>query len=94
MMKFASIALLPLDQRSRGRFVVTIGSLVLSLLAGSSLEAQANNAHKAPDSKPNVAAASLSSYLERVRAENSNIHSPTRQVRISVSETVFSPTKP
>jgi flagellar L-ring protein precursor FlgH len=73
MMKFASIPLLLPDPRSRERFAVTIGSLVLSLLAGSSLEAQANNTHKAPDSKPNVAAASLSSYLERVRAENSNI---------------------
>jgi flagellar L-ring protein FlgH len=39
----------------------------------SSLHAQSNVIHKLTESKPNVAAASLSSYLERVRAENSNI---------------------
>ena len=39
----------------------------------SSLHAQSNPIHKVTESKPNVAAASLSSYLERVRVENSNI---------------------
>ncbi len=39
----------------------------------SLLQAQTAAAHKATESKPNVAAASLGSYLERVRAENSNI---------------------
>ena len=39
----------------------------------STLHAQSNSIHKLTESKPNVAAASLSSYLDRVRAENSNI---------------------
>jgi flagellar L-ring protein precursor FlgH len=73
MMKFAPTASLPPDERSREYFAVTVVILVLSLLTASSLEAQANNVHKAPYPKPNVAAASLSSYLERVRADNSNI---------------------
>jgi flagellar L-ring protein precursor FlgH len=73
MMKLAPTASLPPDERSREYFAVTITILVLSLLTASSLEAQANNVHRAPDPKPNVAAASLSSYLERVRAESSNI---------------------
>ena len=38
-----------------------------------SLHAQAEAIHKMIEPKPNVAAASLSSYLERVRAENSNV---------------------
>jgi flagellar L-ring protein precursor FlgH len=38
-----------------------------------SLKAQVAAIHKMIEPKPNVAAASLSSYLERVRAENSNI---------------------
>jgi flagellar L-ring protein precursor FlgH len=47
--------------------------MLLSLLMVSTLQAQTNAVHKALEPKPNVAAASLSSYLERVRAENSNI---------------------
>ena len=46
----------------------------LAMLGGPpSLHAQSNPIHKLTDSKPTVAAASLSSYLERVRAENSVI---------------------
>jgi flagellar L-ring protein precursor FlgH len=51
-------------------FVLVIS---LSLSASSLLRAQTSAAHKMSESKPNVAAASLSSYLERVRTENSNI---------------------
>jgi flagellar L-ring protein precursor FlgH len=47
--------------------------LVISLLTGSSPQAQTGATRKVSESKPNVAAASLSSYLERVRAENSNV---------------------
>src|ERR1700749_4242288 len=36
------------------------------------LQAQTEAIHKLVEPKPNVAAASLASYLERVRAENSN----------------------
>jgi flagellar L-ring protein precursor FlgH len=46
---------------------------VASILPSFSLRAQAGNARKLSDSKSGVAAASLSSYLERVRAENSNV---------------------
>ena len=50
--------------------VITVISLLLSVTL---LQAQIDTIHKAIEPKPNVAAASLSSYLERVRAENSNI---------------------
>ncbi len=49
-----------------------IGSLLL-LLAVSSLHAQAHAIKKAMEPKPNVAETSLDSYLERVRAANSNV---------------------
>jgi flagellar L-ring protein precursor FlgH len=45
---------------------------MLSLSATTSLCAQVDTTHKG-EPKPNVAAASLTSYLERVRAENSNV---------------------
>jgi flagellar L-ring protein precursor FlgH len=45
----------------------------LSLMTPPSSKAQVEAIHKMIEPKPNVAAASLSSYLERVRAENSNI---------------------
>jgi flagellar L-ring protein precursor FlgH len=49
--------------------------VVLALLVNPSslLLAQSNTIHKLIEPKPSVAAASLSSYLERVRAENSNV---------------------
>jgi len=72
-MKFMQTTSLPADDRSQECFARTIAISVLLLWTTSSLWAQANNPGKAPDSKPNVAAASLSSYLERVRTENSNI---------------------
>jgi flagellar L-ring protein precursor FlgH len=49
-----------------------IGSLLL-LLAVSSLHAQVHAIKKAMEPKPNVAEISLDSYLERVRAADSNV---------------------
>jgi flagellar L-ring protein precursor FlgH len=63
----------PPENRGPGRFAITIAVILLSLLTTPSLKAQVEAIHKMIEPKPNVAAASLSSYLERVRAENSNI---------------------
>jgi flagellar L-ring protein FlgH len=63
----------PPEDRGPGSFATTIAVTLLSLLTVSSLQGQTNAIHKVIEPKPNVAAASLSSYLERVRAENSNI---------------------
>ena len=65
-------SLVPLDNGSPSRFASTIAALLL-FSTFSLLEAQTQAIHKLIEPKPNVAAASLSSYLERVRAENSNI---------------------
>jgi flagellar L-ring protein precursor FlgH len=54
-------------------FAITVTAIFLSLFEASSLQAQVDAIHKIIEPKPNVAAASLSSYLDRVRAENSNI---------------------
>jgi flagellar L-ring protein precursor FlgH len=54
-------------------FATTIAVALLLLLTFSPLQGQIEAIHKAIEPKPNVAAASLSSYLGRVRAENSNI---------------------
>jgi flagellar L-ring protein precursor FlgH len=51
----------------------SIAIMVFLLSTSSLLQAQTDVLHKLIEPKPNVAAASLSSYLERVRAENSNI---------------------
>jgi len=61
------------ESRGPGFFAITIAVTLLSLTTVTSLQAQIDAIHKAIEPKPNVAAASLSSYLERVRAENSNI---------------------
>jgi flagellar L-ring protein precursor FlgH len=64
---------LPQD-RNPGSFTRIATVLLLSLLtAPLLLKAQVEAIHKIIEPKPNVAAASLSSYLERVRAENSVI---------------------
>jgi flagellar L-ring protein FlgH len=64
-------------QRSGDRrpefFATTIAVILLSLVEAPSLQAQTGAIHKMIEPKPNVAAASLSSYLDRVRAENSNM---------------------
>jgi flagellar L-ring protein precursor FlgH len=74
----SATSVVPVTSRSfegggQGRVTVTIAVTLLSLLTGSSLQAQVGVTHKLGEPKPNVAAASLSSYLERVRAENSNM---------------------
>jgi flagellar L-ring protein precursor FlgH len=63
----------PSEDRGQGWFATTIAVTLLSLLTVLSLQGQTNAIHKMIEPKPNVAAASLSSYLDRVRAENSNI---------------------
>ena len=67
------IAPQPPEDKGPGYFAMTIAVTLLSLLTAPSLRAQAEAIHKMIEPKPNVAAASLSSYLERVRAENSNV---------------------
>jgi flagellar L-ring protein FlgH len=61
-----------LSKRS-GLFALTIALIFFSLSTTSRLSAQTDAIHKVVEPKPNVAAASLSSYLERVRTENSNV---------------------
>jgi flagellar L-ring protein FlgH len=56
-----------------GRFAAGVIVVLLLLLAAASLRAQVASIRKALEPKPNVAAASLTSYLERVRAENSTV---------------------
>ena len=67
------VTLQPPENRGPEWFATTITVTLLSLLAVASLQGQTNAIHKALEPKPNVAAASLSSYLDRVRTENSNI---------------------
>jgi flagellar L-ring protein FlgH len=72
------IIVIPLSPQLPGsggpkRFALGIAVILLLLLAVSSLRAQIETVRKALEPKPNVAASSLTSYLERVRAENSNI---------------------
>lgn len=62
------------NENANGTLLTRLLPAALAVLANVSfLQAQANPIHKITESKPNVAAASLNSYLERVRAENSNI---------------------
>jgi flagellar L-ring protein FlgH len=58
-------------QKHKPDSLATIFICLLVLIASKPLYAQANAIHKLIDPKPNVAAVSLSSYLERVRTENS-----------------------
>jgi flagellar L-ring protein precursor FlgH len=60
-----------IDSRRRECFASSLALTLLSLLTAPALLAQATVIHKVIDPRPNVAAASLSSYLERARAENS-----------------------
>jgi len=68
-----TVTLLPPEDRCPGCFAMIIAVTLLSLLPSATLNAQVEAIHKMIEPKPNIAAASLSSYLERVRAENSNI---------------------
>jgi flagellar L-ring protein FlgH len=71
--KVVTDTLQPPDDRGPGCFAMIIAATLLSLLTPPSLSAQVEAIHKMIEPKPNVAAASLSSYLERVRADNSNV---------------------
>jgi flagellar L-ring protein FlgH len=62
------------------RRVISFILTLTSLLPFSSLPAQTVNARKPSEPKASVAAASLSSYLERVRAENSNIQAASGSI--------------
>jgi flagellar L-ring protein FlgH len=63
------------DEQRVVRVAAAVACILFSLFAGSSASAQPDAAHKPSEPNTNVAAASLSSYLERVRADNSNIQS-------------------
>jgi flagellar L-ring protein FlgH len=54
-------------------FAVSVLIALVLFLVPSSPQAQMQSIRKALDPKPNIAATSLTSYLERVRAENSNV---------------------
>jgi flagellar L-ring protein FlgH len=70
-----SVTLQPPEDRGPGCLAMIIVATLLSVITAPSLNAQGEAIHKLLEPKPNVAAASLSSYLERVRAENSNVQS-------------------
>ena len=55
------------------RFVAGMVAALLLLLAAASLRAQMAAIRKTIEPKPNVAATSLTAYLDRVRAENSTV---------------------
>jgi flagellar L-ring protein precursor FlgH len=61
------------EDKGPGCLAMIIAIVLFTLLTPPSLKAQFEATRKLIEPKPNVAAASLSSYLERVRAENSNI---------------------
>jgi flagellar L-ring protein precursor FlgH len=71
--KVVALAFQPPENRGPGCFATIVGVILLSLLAASFSNGQVEAIHKMIEPKPNVAAASLSSYLERVRTANSNI---------------------
>jgi flagellar L-ring protein FlgH len=68
-----SVARLASQTSGVGRFAAGVMAVLLLLPGAASLRAQVASIRKALEPKPNVAAASLTSYLERVRAENSII---------------------
>jgi flagellar L-ring protein precursor FlgH len=70
--EIVTVTLQPPEDKGPGCIAMIIAVMLL-LLTPPSLKAQVEAIHKMIEPKPNVAAASLSSYLERVRAENSNI---------------------
>jgi flagellar L-ring protein FlgH len=63
----------PPQREGPGRFVAGTVAVLLLLLAAASLRAQIASIKKAIEPKPNIAATSLASYLDRVRAENSTV---------------------
>jgi flagellar L-ring protein precursor FlgH len=75
VVQIAGISIPPKLPRTgrRARFVVGLKVFLILFLAAISSRAQMKAIHKALDPKPNIAATSLTSYLDRVRAENSNV---------------------
>jgi flagellar L-ring protein FlgH len=65
--------LVPFDNNDIGRFSFIVVAMLLACCTPPPVQAQIEAIHKLIEPKPNVAATSLSSYLERVRAENSNV---------------------
>jgi flagellar L-ring protein precursor FlgH len=63
----------PPEDRGREFLAMIIAITLLSMMTTPSSKAQVEAIRKMIEPKPNVAAASLSSYLERVRADNSNV---------------------
>ena len=63
----------PPEDGGPGCCAIIAAVILLSLMMTPLLNGQVEAIHKMIEPKPNVAAASLSSYLDRVRAENSNI---------------------
>jgi flagellar L-ring protein precursor FlgH len=59
--------------KNAGCVVMAVACILILPSTAPSVSAQINTIRKVVEPKPNVAAASLSSYLERVRADNSNI---------------------
>jgi flagellar L-ring protein FlgH len=59
--------------KNAGCVVMAVACILIFPSTAPSVSAQINTIRKVVEPKPNVAAASLSSYLERVRADNSNI---------------------
>jgi flagellar L-ring protein FlgH len=74
-----STELLPKNVNKRNRRV-RVSFLILALTSASFLHAQTSSNYKPVDPKPNVAAASLKSYLERVRTESSNIQATSGSI--------------
>ena len=62
----------PRQSGGMGPFVAGVLAILFLLIVACSLHAQLKEIRKAVEAKPNVAEASLDSYLERVRAANSN----------------------
>ncbi len=63
-----------------GHFIVGVVVVLRLLLAVSSLKAQSNMQHRTLGPKPNIASASLASYLERVRADSSNVQAASGSI--------------
>jgi flagellar L-ring protein precursor FlgH len=71
--KVVAVTFQPPEDRGPRNFALITAVILFSLSTAPSLKGQPEVIHKLIEPKPNVAAASLSSYLARVRAENSNI---------------------
>jgi flagellar L-ring protein precursor FlgH len=63
----------PIESKFAAHRISRLAIVSLLLLSASPLRAQIGTIRKVIEPKPNVAATSLTAYLERVRAENSNV---------------------